>query len=87
MSQDCSAAAANILSHTDFGIFDLCSSAQATQLLNHFYNLIHASSANWVTTGFQPTPSCDRNTASNLDLSIQAQARSLSSFGKTTGFK
>ena len=83
MGDDIRAAATDILTHTDAGVFHLGANRFTAQLLNDLNDLVHASGSNRVTAGFQPAAGGDGDLAGRKDFSIQREPGTLTPFSES----
>ena len=81
------AAAADILRHADGRIFDLILSGQSAQLHHRFDDLVHARRADRMSARLQAAHRADRQLAANADLTVEAEARAFTRFGKAARFQ
>ena len=87
MCDDRGAASTDVLGHTNSGTLNLALPGIITQLENYFDNLVYAGGSNWMTTGFEAAHGGNRDSSHEFYISIESQARGLSSFSKTTGLE
>jgi hypothetical protein len=87
VSDNSGAASSNILRHTDRRPLNLIRPPLSTQLTDDLNDLVHTGCSNRMTARFQSTESRDWQATSDLDVTFQAEARTLTPVCKSTGFQ